>query len=114
MIKSLNPVLRGWAEYFRISCHYRRAFIRIGYYVWWKVWKRAKSFHPIMRGGELKGRYVRSCEGRSWRFIGGNSNRTLLDMATVTTWVLRPIKQKINPYTHRAEHNSRAESGRGC
>lgn len=39
LIRDLNPILRGWTNYYRTSYHSQRVFQSIGYYVyelWWK------------------------------------------------------------------------------
>jgi RNA-directed DNA polymerase len=37
--RDLNPVLRGWAEYFRVSYHSIEVMITLGHYVHTKIWK---------------------------------------------------------------------------
>lgn len=43
LISKINPMLRGWAEYFRISSHSRDAFEHIRNYLWNKMWTTLKK-----------------------------------------------------------------------
>ncbi len=45
LISKINPMLRGWAEYFRISSHSRDAFEHIRNYLWNKMWTTLKKKH---------------------------------------------------------------------
>jgi RNA-directed DNA polymerase len=45
LIQALNPVIRGWAAYYRIGAS-SRAFARLDDYVWRLAWKWARFRHP--------------------------------------------------------------------
>lgn len=51
LIWRLNPLIRGWSNYFRTG-NAKRAFSRLDHLLWWKTWKR------------LRTRYKR--RGREW------------------------------------------------
>jgi RNA-directed DNA polymerase len=45
LLQQLNPLLRGWANYYRNGAA-KRTFIRLGYYVHHKLWRWATRRHP--------------------------------------------------------------------
>ena len=61
LIQTLNPILRGWANYHRHAAS-KRCFAYLSYYLWWRVirWLRAK--HPRLTWKQIKRRYW----GRHW------------------------------------------------
>lgn len=52
----VNPILRGWAAYYRHGVS-KRTFSYLGYYAWWRMilWLRAK--HPRMTWKQLRRHY---------------------------------------------------------
>jgi len=56
LIAALNPVLRGWANYFRHAAA-KRTFVYLEYYSWWRVvrWLRKKA--PAAHLEAVKRRY---------------------------------------------------------
>lgn len=64
VLRVVNPVLRGWASYFRYGVS-KRTFAYLGYYAWWRMigWIRRK--HPHLGWKQLRRRYYgadRICE----------------------------------------------------
>ncbi|MBS3906289.1 MAG: group II intron reverse transcriptase/maturase [Syntrophaceae bacterium] len=45
IIEKLNPILRGWANYYRFVCS-KDTFSKIQHRLWWILWKWAKRRHP--------------------------------------------------------------------
>ena len=56
VIEDLNPVLRGWANYFRTG-NASKQFVQIDRYVWWRL-KRLRV--------KRKGRHLHAGEARRW------------------------------------------------
>lgn len=45
LLRKLNPVLRGWAAYFRFAAA-KRTFGYLGHYVWWRLARWLRKKHP--------------------------------------------------------------------
>ncbi len=58
LLHALNPVLRGWAGYFRYASA-KRTFSYIGHYAWWRVVRWLRKKHPRMTWKQLRRRYMR-------------------------------------------------------
>ncbi len=64
VLRVVNPILRGWAAYFRYGAS-KRTFSYLGYYAWWRMihWIRRK--HPGLGWKQVRRRYYgvdRICE----------------------------------------------------
>ncbi len=59
VLRQVNPILRGWAAYFRYGAS-KRTFSYLGYYAWWRMilWIRRK--HPHMSWKQIRRRYYRA------------------------------------------------------
>nr|YP_006072996.1 hypothetical protein NIHY_p01 [Nitella hyalina]AEH42861.1 hypothetical protein NhyaMp01 [Nitella hyalina] len=102
IIRDLNPILRGWAEYFRISYHSVEVMGKLGHYIWTKMWIWARKRHSKKNAEWIYKRYVNASTDRKWRF-GASPEASIYDLSTVTHWKLTPMKQDINPYTEEGE-----------
>jgi RNA-directed DNA polymerase len=56
VLRTVNPVLRGWAAYFRYGAS-KKTFAYLGWYAWWRLlyWIRRK--HPHLTWKQLRRRY---------------------------------------------------------
>jgi RNA-directed DNA polymerase len=61
LIAALNPVLRGWAGYYRHASA-KRTFDYLGYYAWWRVGRWLCKKHPRMTWKQLN-RHCGSTDG---------------------------------------------------
>ncbi len=56
LLWALNPILRGWAAYFRYGA-VKRTFGYLGWYAWWRVVRWLRKKHPRMPWKQLRRRY---------------------------------------------------------
>jgi RNA-directed DNA polymerase len=56
LLRALNPILRGWAAYFRYAAA-KRTFAYLGNYAWWRVMRWLRKKHPRMTWKQLQRRY---------------------------------------------------------
>jgi RNA-directed DNA polymerase len=77
LIDTLNPILRGWANYHRhIICG--ETFARIDSFVWRRLYRWAKLRHPNKTGCWITTRYFPHQPGDSWRFTDPTTGKQLL------------------------------------
>jgi RNA-directed DNA polymerase len=56
LLRALNPVLRGWAAYFRYAA-VKRTLAYLGWYAWWRVIRWLRKKHPRWTWAQVKRRY---------------------------------------------------------
>ena len=80
LIKNLNPIIRGWCNYFRSVCS-SKAFSRMDYLIFWKLFKWAKHRHHNKGRKWIADKYWQSISGDNWVFAtrqeGSNPLRLL-------------------------------------
>jgi RNA-directed DNA polymerase len=57
LIAALNPVLRGWANYYRHAAA-KRTLDYLAYYAWWRVGRWLRKKHPRMSWKQITRRYL--------------------------------------------------------
>jgi RNA-directed DNA polymerase len=67
LIKMLNPIIRGWANYHR-SVTARETFERVDTEIWRTLWKWAKRRHPKKGSVWIKEKYFKTKGHRHWIF----------------------------------------------
>jgi RNA-directed DNA polymerase len=87
LIRALNPVIRGWANYHRHVVS-KRVFSHMDNWLWRKLWRWASRRHPRKSRRWIKRRYFHSVGLRNWVFrsvgtgaTGQRVEHTLLAMA---------------------------------
>ena len=75
LIGLLNPVIRGWVNYHRYIVA-AKAFDRVDYEIWRRLWLWARRRHPGKRRGWVKKRYFHPIGNRSWTFAADTGERT--------------------------------------
>ncbi|WP_202919326.1 group II intron maturase-specific domain-containing protein [Saccharothrix deserti] len=56
VLRTVNPVLRGWAAYFRYGAS-KKTFSHLGWYAWWRLLHRIRHKHPRLTWKQLRRRY---------------------------------------------------------
>jgi len=67
LIKRVNPILRGWANYYRHVVS-KNIFAKIDYNVWKCLWRWARRRHPQKGARWIKRRYYTNKGSRDWGF----------------------------------------------
>lgn len=125
LIVLLNPIIRGWANYHR-HCVASRAFDRVDFEIWRKLWRWSRRRHPAKSAGWVKARYFHAIGGRTWTFAAhaGAPNsphhpswKRLVYASNTPVRRHRKIKGEANPFDPRwrsyfAERARRQKFGR--
>ena len=69
LIRILNPVIRGWANYHR-SIVAKATFNHVDHTLWSLIWNWLRHRHPSKSSGWIKKTYFRRIKGRDWIFKG--------------------------------------------
>ena len=74
VISHLNPILRGWANYYRIGAS-KQVFSYVHHRVVMMLWQWAKRRHPHKGSKWVKRKYFRTLNGDQWRFYARVQDR---------------------------------------
>ena len=103
LIRKLNPLLRGWANYYRNGAS-KRTFDKLDYCVWNQLWRWTKRRHPNKSLTWRKQRYF-SKDRDCWNFsvtirLANGESKVLNLYRMASTKIQRHIKiqGKANPY----------------
>jgi RNA-directed DNA polymerase len=101
LIKMLNPVLRGWANYHSHMVA-KETFARIDHAVWFMLWQWAKRRHPNKGAFWVTKKYFKTQGNRKWVFAAedeeqGKVIRLLFESDTPIRRHLK-IKADANPH----------------
>jgi len=98
VIRHLNPLLNGWAQYYRCVVS-AKTFCYVRAQVWDYLWKWCKRRHPKKSMRWVKDKYFRAIDGKDWTFFAkdttsGDQNViiTLIDLSRMS--ILRHAKVK--------------------
>jgi RNA-directed DNA polymerase len=67
LIKQLNPLIRGWANYHRVVCS-RKVFEKVDHEIFVSLWQWAKRRHPNKGLQWVKEKYFKTKQHRKWCF----------------------------------------------
>ena len=67
LISKLNPVIRGWSNYYRTACS-KETFSKISHLLHHKLWVWGKRRHPNKNKGWVKNKYWHPLDGDNWTF----------------------------------------------
>jgi len=74
LIKKLNPILRGFANYYK-GVVSKETFGYISYRLWQYLWRWAKRRHPNKNKRWVRKRYFKTIKGNNWVFACTTSDR---------------------------------------
>ncbi|WP_266233969.1 group II intron reverse transcriptase/maturase [Paraburkholderia sp. CNPSo 3076] len=103
LIRQLNPVIRGWAQYHRHVVS-KATFSSVDSHIWRRLWKWAQRRHPMKGVRWVKQRYFRQDGHRSWDFATKGSTKgdargvQLFRAATVAIQRHVKIRGLANPF----------------
>ncbi len=86
LLTRLNPVLRGWATYFRYDAS-KRTFGYVDHFTWWRIVRWLRRKHPKRTWRYLQKRYCAD----GWKFQDGNVE------------LFRAAKVKVERYRYRGQ-----------
>jgi RNA-directed DNA polymerase len=81
LIKRLNPMIRGWANYHRSQVA-SDAYGRMDALIWWAIWSWCKRRHSKKGKRWIKEKYFKTTANRVWNF-----GTTMKDRHGVEKWV---------------------------
>ncbi|MEM9007464.1 MAG: group II intron reverse transcriptase/maturase [Cyanobacteria bacterium P01_F01_bin.86] len=98
IINHLNPLLRGWGNYYRHGVS-KRVFSYVDDQIWKALWRWCCKRHPNKGGKWVAKKYFKSHQGRRWTFFAITKNRrgqpkTLTLMKVADMPIQRHIKVK--------------------
>jgi len=101
LIRLLNPMIRGWANYHQHSVA-KKAFASMDHAIWEILWQWAKRRHPNKGLKWIREKYFPSMDGRQWVFacknVEGAKWVTLVNMSDTRINRHTKIKGEANPF----------------
>jgi RNA-directed DNA polymerase len=95
LIGLLNPVIRGWANYYSHVVS-KRTFTKLDHKIWQMLWHWAKKRHPKKTSDWIKQKYFKAIGIRNWVFK--TDKITLVEMAKIPIKRHIKIRKDANPY----------------
>lgn len=95
LIKELNPIIRGWANYYRPFVS-SKVFADLDHFMWHRSWRYAKRRHPQKNHHWIAARYFGSQAGSAnkWRFFSEKDKLFLLKFSDFK--IVRHVMVKNN------------------
>jgi RNA-directed DNA polymerase len=106
LIKTLNPIIRGWANYHRHNVA-KETFKKLDHYLWIVTWQWGKRRHSNKGFKWIATRYWHSEGNRNWVFQ--TKENTLLQFSDVSIRRHSFPKLDANPYLDRKYFLDRKE-----
>jgi RNA-directed DNA polymerase len=95
LIGLLNPVIRGWANYYSHVAS-KRIFTMLDHKVWQMLWWWAKRRHPKKKSDWIKQKYFKAIGKRNWTFK--TDKITLVEMEKIPIKRHIKIRKDANPF----------------
>lgn len=99
LIKKLNPIIRGWCNYFSTVVS-NKVFSRLWHLVVWKLLKWGRHRHRNKGRGWIRLKYFKSVEGNNWVFATSEGQNPYALIQHSSTEIKRYVKVKgaVSPY----------------
>ncbi|MFC0131002.1 group II intron reverse transcriptase/maturase [Massilia eurypsychrophila] len=104
LIRLLNPMLRGWAQY-HSPVVAKQAFSRMESLLFWRLMRWAKRRHPKKSAKWIRRKYWRSVGNRNWvfavDFVPKDGNKGVMELYSLAGTSIerhKKIKGGFNPY----------------
>ena len=95
IIRMLNPVLRGWGNYFRHVVS-QVVFQKLDHWIWRMTWNWARRRHPQKNQRWIKERYFHQQAARMWVF--SDDRHPLVSLARIPIRRHVHVRSGTNPY----------------
>jgi RNA-directed DNA polymerase len=114
LIRLLNPVLRGWANYHRHVVA-KETFARVDKCVWSMLWRWAARRHPNKGAAWVKEKYFKTRGTRNWVFAAtedkeDGTRREFILLQESDTPIQRHVKIRANANPHDPQWEAYFES----
>lgn len=112
LINRLNPILKGWANYFKNSCA-KLIFTKLDHDIWKALWNWAKRRHSRKPRQWIKDKYFKPINNRQWIF-NVDQNTQIFRLETVCIKRHIKVRNGMNPYdkNHWTYFDKRKNSNR--
>jgi RNA-directed DNA polymerase len=99
LIMKLNPIIRGWCNYFSTVVS-QKIFERLWHLVVWKLLKWGRHRHRNKGRGWIRLKYFKTVEGNNWTFATREDKNPLMLIQHSSTEIKRYVKVKgiASPY----------------
>jgi RNA-directed DNA polymerase len=99
LIKKLNPIIRGWCNYFSTVVS-QKVFERLWHLVVWKLLKWGRHCHRNKGRGWIRLKYFKTVDGNNWDFATREGKNPLRLIQHSSTEIKRYVKVKgmASPY----------------
>ena len=98
LIKMLNPILRGWANYHR-TVSAKETFRHVDNEIWKSLWQWARRRHPNKRPAWIIKKYFKKVGNRHWEFAAEDTEKSYPDGKPLVISLCRafdiPIRRHI-------------------
>lgn len=104
LIRLLNPMLRGWAQYHRPVVA-KATYSRMEYLIFQRLWRWSKRRHPQKSRDWIRKKYFHSVGARNWVFaapvVKDDGSKGLLELYQITGTPIqrhKKVKGAYNPF----------------